>query len=500
MLQRMVEIMKQNKQEYFLNYQKEVESLGYAMNMLSYECSSDAPKKSIPYTQEVIGVLGKKLIELQSNPKVLKFMEETNEHEFEGIVKESFIKHRKDVMKEKGIPQEVKEEYYKLQPLSEKAWMEAKEKNDFSIYAPYLQKMIDLTKKRVGFYEGDNLFNKVLNEREEGTSMELYEPLFIKIKERIVPLLKQIASKEQRDSACIEVFVEKKKQEELLIELQGIYGFDQEAGKMSASAHPFCSGIGIQNVRFTTHYDEYNPMSAMRSMMHEVGHALYEQQSDLQLNGTFINEKSAAMHEGQSRFYENMIGNNKVFLERLYPLIQEKLGVYQELDFKEFYKALNVVRPSLIRIEADECTYPLHIMIRYELEKKIFMEDLDVYELPKLWNELTKEYLGIDVSTDAEGILQDIHFSWGYFGYFPTYLLGSAFAAQFDYYCRKEVNVDKALQNKDLTEINAWMREHIHQYAGRLSNEEIFLGMKEKFNPEYYCTYLEDKFKEIYSL
>lgn len=492
--------MKQNKQEYFLNYQKEVASLGYAMNMISYECSTDAPKKSIAYSQEVISVLAKKLISLQNDPILVQFMEETDENEFEGLVKESFIKHRKELRKEKEIPQEVKEEYYRLQPISEKAWMEAKEKNDFSIYAPYLKQMIELTKKRVHYYEGSNIYNKVLNEREEGTSMELYEPLFTKIKERIVPLLKKIASAEQRESTCIEVFVDKKKQEELLLELQRIYGFDQEAGKMSASAHPFCSGIGVQNVRFTTHYDEHNPMSAMRSMMHEVGHALYEQQSDLELNGTFINEKSAAMHEGQSRFYENMIGNEKEFLNALYPLIKERLGVYQDVDFTSFYQALNVVRPSLIRIEADECTYPLHIMIRYELEKKIFMDDVDVYELPKIWNELTKEYLGIEVPSDTKGILQDIHFSWGYFGYFPTYLLGSAYAAQFDYYIRKEIDVDQALKNNNVKEINEWMKAHIHQHAGRLTNDEIFVGMKEKFNPEYYCTYLEGKFKEIYSL
>lgn len=490
----------ENNEKWFEEYQQKSAAYRYAMSTLSYECSTFAPKKSIPYTQQMMGVLAKELIALENNPFTLEKILEMDVSGFQPLNKESILKHRKNVLLELKVPLSVKERYYQIQPKSEAAWIKAKQQQDFSLFAPHLKAMIDWTKERVAHLPGETLYDKVLAEREEGTSIAMYDRLFDEIKQSVVPLLKRISEQPTPDQQVLKTHVPQSVQEAFLNELQRIYRFDQEAGMMKASAHPFCSGIAIQNVRFTTKYDEEQPMFAVSSMMHEVGHALYEQQSDLALNGTFLNDKSAAMHEGQSRFYENMVGNTESFLKALYPMIQKAFTGYEALSFETFYRALNVVKPSFIRIEADELTYPLHIMIRYELEKKIFNEGLDVMECPRVWNELTKAYLGLDVENDAQGILQDIHFSWGYFGYFPTYVLGSAYAAQFDHYLRQAVDMDQALATLDLGEINQWMKAHIHQYAGRKTNDELFIGMGEEFNPKYYCEYLVRKFTNLYKL
>ncbi len=243
--------------------------------------------------------------------------------------------------------------------------------------------------------------------------------------------------------------------------------------------------------------------SAILSTVHEVGHATYEHDIDPKYDGMILsNGVSSGMHESQSRLFENYLGRTLSFWKANYPILQKYFPKQLEgITVEQYVDAINASTPSLIRTEADELTYPMHILIRYEIEKGLFNGTIPVEKLNETWNKMYKEYLGVDVPNDRDGILQDVHWSDGSFGYFPTYALGSAFSAQFMKAMRKDIDVDELLENNKFDEIIAWLKEHIHQYGCRYTAEEIMLkATGEPFNPDYYLDYLEEKYTKLYNL
>ena len=279
--------------------------------------------------------------------------------------------------------------------------------------------------------------------------------------------------------------------------------FDKSRGLMKEREHPFTSGYGTSDVRVTNHYYEDLLTSSIFSAIHELGHATYDQQCDPALDATFLSGGSSmAIHESQSRFYENIVGRSYEFWVRHYPKLQ---NIFSEelcdVTLDEFYKYINKVECSLIRTEADELTYPLHVMVRYEIEKLIIESDVDVYELPKIWNKLYKEYLGIDVPSDKEGILQDVHWAGGSFGYFPTYALGSAYGAQMLDAMRKDLDFEKIIGEENLNKINEWLKNKIHIYGGTKTPDELMIiSTGKSFDAAYYVEYLKNKFGKIYNI
>ena len=282
-----------------------------------------------------------------------------------------------------------------------------------------------------------------------------------------------------------------------------VMNFDKTKGLMKESEHPFTSGFGTTDVRITNHYYEDLLTSSIFSVIHETGHGLYEQNCNPELDETLLGGgASMAMHESQSRFYENIIGRKYSFWETHYPVLQELFkDELKDTTLDDFYHNVNKVVCSLIRTEADELTYSLHIMIRYELEKGLISGTISVDELPQKWNEMYENYLGITPPNDSLGVLQDIHWAGGSFGYFPTYALGSAYAAQLYNAMKKEINVDEIIKSKNLKEINEWLKKHVHYYGKTLSSKEIIIkSTKEEFNPKYYIEYLKEKYMSIYNL
>ena len=272
---------------------------------------------------------------------------------------------------------------------------------------------------------------------------------------------------------------------------------------MGVSKHPFTNGISSNDVRITTYYDEYNITSAIFSVIHEVGHAFYEHQVDIKYQGSRIAEDiSSGMHESQSRFLENYLGRRKSFWVNLYPKLQklfpENLG---DISLDQFIKAINVSRSSFVRTDADELTYPLHILVRYEIEKGIFANKISTNNLNKTWNEMYKKYLGIEVRNDVEGILQDTHWSDASFGYFPTYALGSAIGAQILKKMEKDLDIDYLLENKKFKTITNYLKNNIQKY-GALYDYQSILKMYtgERFNPKYYINYLKMKYSKLYDI
>jgi len=276
-----------------------------------------------------------------------------------------------------------------------------------------------------------------------------------------------------------------------------------DSGVLAESVHPFTMNLFRDDVRITTRYMVHDMISTIASTIHETGHAIYEQNVSKDLGLSVIaTGTSMGIHESQSRLFENNFGRSYPFWEKYYgPLCDTFPEELEGISLDDFYKAINVVKPSLIRVDADELTYPLHIMVRYEMEKMIMSEDIDVNDLPKLWDDKYEAYLGIRPTNNGEGILQDVHWSEGLFGYFPSYALGSAYSVQFENVMKKEIDVDQALRAGNFEPILKWLETNIHQYGRVKTPEEILKDATgESFKAEYYMTYLTDKFKGIYEL
>ncbi len=347
-----------------------------------------------------------------------------------------------------------------------------------------------------------SLYDAMLDENEEGILTRELDIFFEKIKETVVPLLKKVVAKNDtvnKDYNSRHFPVERQK--EFCRFLAEYIGFDFNRGVMAESAHPFTTNLHNHDVRITNHFYENNLESAMFSVIHEGGHALYELGVDDALTLTPVGGgTSMGVHESQSRFYENILGRSEAFWKPLFGKLQENYPeVLSGVDLKDFIRGINKAEPGPIRTEADELTYPLHIIIRYEIEKMLMEDLISVDELPRVWNEKYKEYLGVTPKNDTEGVLQDVHWSGGAFGYFPSYAIGNAVAAQIYAYMHNEVNVKECLEKGNLIPIREYLREHIHCFGSTKNMNELLIAMTgEPLNAEYYTKYLTEKYTKLY--
>ena len=280
-------------------------------------------------------------------------------------------------------------------------------------------------------------------------------------------------------------------------------GFDLEAGRLDVSVHPFTTNMGNKDVRLTTNYHKDRFASALFSTIHEGGHGIYEQNISDDLENTGLNAGvSMAIHESQSRFYENIIGRSKEFTSYLLNLSRKYFEEFKDVTAEEFYEAMNKVEPSFIRTEADELTYSLHIIIRYELEKDLINGRITLDQLPSEWNKKYKEYLGVEPTSDSVGVLQDVHWSASLFGYFPSYALGNLYGAQIYYtLLKEEPKIMEDIAEGNLNNLHSWLKENIHKYGSIYLPAEIIKRVTgEELNPQYFIKYLKDKYYEIYNI
>jgi carboxypeptidase Taq len=367
-----------------------------------------------------------------------------------------------------------------------------------------LEKIIKYQKRYVESvgYEA-HPYDVLLDDYEEGMTVAKLEPFFEALKSRIVPLLNKISKAKKVDVTCVSKKFDIQKQKEHSYQTAKQLGFDFDSGLLKESSHPFTLNFNKYDVRMTTRYIEDLFTSSLFSTIHETGHAIYEQNIGDNIYDTILGTGvSLGIHESQSRFYENLIGKNKSFWVHNYSGLQELFpDNLKNTNVNEFYKAINNVEPSFIRVEADELTYSLHILVRFEIEKEIFEKDIQVSDLPQLWNDTYTKYLGITPDNYANGILQDVHWSAGLFGYFPTYALGSAYASQFFDCMSKSFDVNKAIEKNELHKIREFLTEGIHKY-GSLKPADMLVSdlTGELLNSKYYVEYLEKKFTDIYSL
>ena len=482
-----------------------------ALVLLEWDQETLAPVEAQDYTAKVVGELSDSYMQVMTNAEVQKHLH-TLEKEFATLdpKEQSIVKEWKKILAQLAyIPKEEYKEYTTLVAKAGAIWSRAKEKDDFSAFAPTLEEIIAYKRKFATYRKKNNkeekkkeLYDILLEDYEPGFTMEILDEFFAKIKEELVPFLKEITE------ACRKVdksYNYKKypgeQQREFCKWLSGYMGFDFNRGVIAESAHPFTTNLHNHDVRISNHYYEENLESAIFSAIHETGHALYEMGIDNELTLSIVGTgTSMGMHESQSRFWENIIGRSEEFWIPIYPKLQEAFPEQlKDVSLNDFLRGCNKIEPGLIRTESDELTYSLHILVRYELEKELIEGKCEVKDLEQAWNEKYQKYIGKTPERASEGVLQDIHWAGGDFGYFPSYAIGTAVAAQLFAHMKEKMPIKEYLKDGNLTPIREYLKEQIYQYGKRKTTQELLKDITgEEFSADYYINYLKEKYSALY--
>jgi carboxypeptidase Taq len=485
---------------------KKIKAFSYFGWLMGWDQETEAPEGSVEYRTKQYQVLAEEMYKIQSDPAYIEAIEYLYTHkesledpDFRVEIKNAF----KDLRMVKKVPKDELISYRVLTSQASHIWAKAKEADDFQMFAPTLEKVVEFNRKLVKYLETDELkgYDVLLDMYEEGFGVKEYDLFFDTLKKELVPFVLEVTkgNKPKFNRRLKTAIFPKEQQRKFSEYLMEVFSYDLKHGLLKESAHPFTSGVSSTDTRITTKFHEDNLASSIFSTIHEMGHAIYELQNDPKYDDTFLHGgTSLGIHESQSRMYENMLGRSMAFWKLHYPKLVELFPKQLKgISVDEFYLYINQVERSLIRIEADELTYSLHVMVRYELEKQMINGKLKVKDLPNRWKSLMSQYVGKRPKTDKEGVLQDIHWSGGAIGYFPTYALGSAYAAQMYEAMNKEINIEEAISKNNIKAINLWLKDHVHTFASSKSPKEILqICTKQDFNPEYYVNYLKNKFKQ----
>ena len=486
--------------------QAKLTAYGHAMGLLFYDGATTAPKGTAANRGQTMSILSEEHYKLTTGGETVALLEFLDAHKSELNEKQQRMVFLliKDIRNMQKIPMDEYVAYQQLLVEADDVWHRAKETSDFALFEPVLEKIFE-TNIRFAHYcaSEKDPYDYWLSEYEDGLTMAQCDEFFATLREHIVPLLKKIKEKPQVDDAMLRGHFPEEKQAQLSDYLMRTMGLDLDHVGLSTTEHPFTTSLGSHfDERITTHYLEENFASSMFSVIHEGGHALYDTGSADDLAYTVLDGGvSMGVHESQSRFYENLLGRSRAFTGFVFPKLCELFPELSGHTAEEFYRAINKAEPSLIRTEADELTYALHIMVRYEIEKALIQGTLAVTDLPAAWNAKYKEYLGVDVPDDAHGCLQDIHWSMGDIGYFPSYALGSAYGAQALDDLRKTNDFDAQWANGDVEPLKAALKERVWQWGSMKEPQWIVESLcGGKFDPHHFTDYLKKKYTELYEL
>ncbi|HPS32216.1 MAG TPA: carboxypeptidase M32 [Anaerolineaceae bacterium] len=401
------------------------------------------------------------------------------------------------------IPREKIIEFVLATSAAHEAWVKARAENDFASFEPHLTHIFDLRRQQAELFQPyEHPYDPLLDEYEPGMKTADVRAIFSALRPRQVELLRAISESEQVDNSFVKQHYPFEEQRKISSFLAGRFGYDWERGRLDLAPHPFTTSFGHGDVRITTRFLDMDGMSALFSTMHETGHALYDQGYSPRYRETSLDgAASLAMHESQSRLWENLVGRSQEFCRFVFPVMQmlfpQHLG---NVSLEQFYRGINRVEPSLIRVEADEATYNMHIMLRFEIETGLLEGSLRARDLPEIWNTRMQEYLGITPADDTTGVLQDVHWSSGLVGYFPTYALGNLISAQlWEKMVAANPEIPGAMSAGDFSQILAWLRENVHQHASRYDPQDLVRKITGgPIDPEPYLRYLNAKYSRIY--
>ncbi|MBQ9535639.1 MAG: carboxypeptidase M32 [Clostridia bacterium] len=479
----------------------------HAMGVIGYELSTIAPKLAYIGASKTQSILAAEQNKHFINDEVRELLTFLDGHKAE--LDEQTAAEVRELLKNfrqtELMPREEIVEYRRFGSEIHEAWKKARESNDYASYAPLFDKQIEWSLKIAGYAnsKGMDTYDFMLDDFEEGFTTEVLDPFFDAIRAEIVPLIRDIQTRGREiDDSFLHKEYPVEGQRRLGEYIMELMGLTRDVCTLEETVHPFSNSFNNKDSRMTTRYVINDLASSLYSVIHEGGHSLHSVHAADSLNGSAAAGASNGMCESMSRFQENIVGRSREFCEFLFPKVQE---IFPEqlagVSAEQFWLAVNKVKPDLIRTEADELTYCLHIMVRYELEKRIIAGTLKAADLPAEWNRLYKEYLGVDVPDDARGVLQDIHWVGGGFGYFPSYAIGNAYGAQILTGMLKEIDLFADLRRGDLSREIGWLREHVYQYGGVRKAVQIIPACSgEKFDVKYYIDYLKNKYTEIYGL
>src|SRR5882724_1591609 len=490
-----------------LTHYKEISLLGKIHAVLDWDLNVNLPPKAVEGRSQQSEYLAKQITKLWLNKDFRKNIEKANVVTDLNLEESAILRNLNYAGKYYfNVPPEIIAQKEKLTSQAFMLWKEAKQNNTFQTFLPVFKDLIaidQLIAKHIGYK--DNPYDVLLDQHEPGLTAATCQKVFDKIKPDLVKLVKNI-QKSKTYSTKSELFdtnyhysiPDQKKLGTLAMQKMG---FDFQAGRVDVSPHPFTTTLDRSDIRITSAFSEIDFRSSFRAYMHETGHALYEQGINPQYAETPLEGGvSLGIHEALSRFWENMVGKNPHFLRFLMPVFQGFFPdqLYQTTE-KELIRLFHIVQPSFIRIEADEVTYTLHIILRFEMENELLNGKIKPEDAPEIWRAKCKKYFGIVLPTGSEGILQDVHWAYGEFGYFPSYALGNLYGAQLWASMKKDIAVDEELANGRLTKIHAWLDDMMHQYGSLyLPHELLKKATHEDLNPDYFVDYLTEKYKKIY--
>lgn len=504
--------MSNKKIEKLVGKYREISLLGKTEAVLGWDLRVNLPKKGAEGRATQIAHLTEIITEKWLDPEFKKLVEGIDVQGRSLTVEEKAVVRN---LRHAGkfyfkVPKEIIVEFSQTSTRATVVWDEARKKDNFKDFLPYLKKLIRLNQiiaEHIGYK--DNPYDALLDLYEPGLTSRQCKQIFAKLQPQLTAILKSIQkSKNYREKSDLvegELDYPKDDQEQLCFFVLRKMGYDLDAGRMDdiSPSHPFTSELGRFDVRITNRYNTKDFREGLMVAMHETGHALYEQgvsedYTDTPLQGGV----SLGIHESQSRFWENQIGRSREFMKFLTPIFHAFYPrQLSEVDTDTLFGLFNQVRPSLIRTEADEVTYNLHIALRFELEEALVNSKIEPKDLPEVWRVKMKKYLGVVPETDREGVLQDVHWSQGPMGYFPTYTLGNLYAAQFTEKMKKELNLEELIEKGELGTVLSWLRTNIHQYGSLYWPDELSKKVTgQGLSPKYFLDYLRRKYSKIYSL
>ena len=477
----------------------------HAAGMLYFDGVTAAPKGTYVSRGKTLSVLNEAAYSLSNSDAARETLHVLSDHldELTPAEKRLVELREKSLRFKSRVPVDEYVAYKDLLNEAATVWREAKAKSDYAMFEPLLQKIIDASRRFAGLVEPEkDPYDFWLDTYEEGMTQEFCDKFFAELRSKLVPLIAKVGAAEPPDTSLLGVRFPLDRQDELSHWLMRFLGLDPDRCTLATTEHPFTTDFSRYDVRITTKYYEDAFASSMFSVIHEGGHALYELGTAEEYAFTKLGSGvSMGVHESQSRFFENIIGRSRAFCSLVWPELVRLCPELGRYDADMFYRAVNAAQPGLIRIEADELTYSLHIMVRYELERALLHGELNARDLPEHWNALYKQYLGVDVPDDAHGVLQDSHWSGGDFGYFPSYALGSAYGAQLIERMRESFDVDAAVASGDLAPVRDWLGERIWRHGSLIKPTELMRSaLGGEFDASYYTRYLEAKMREVYKL
>ena len=495
--------------DFIYKEQKEVSHFGGIASLLGWDQMTYMPQKGIRGRAEQLSLIARLTHERMISDNLYNHIKKLDENSRRITTKDTIVLNRlkKDVEKARKVPSEFVEKMSKTTSIAYAVWEKARKKNTYSLFAPHLEKILELEKQYCDYIkQPGHPYNSLLDDYEEGMTVEILQKEFGILRSQLVEILKKIiSSKVYQKQQPVKIKVDVDKQKELCNILLRQLKLPSDRSRLDISTHPFTTSIGDDDVRITTNYDHKGLLSSFFSTIHEAGHAFYELGilKEEYKDTVIADAPSLGIHESQSRFWENMIARSKPFWIYFTPIFKKVVPeTCKNMNTGTWYRSINQVTPSFIRVEADELTYCLHIILRFELELELLEGKINVAELPYRWNEKFTDFLGITPKTNREGVLQDMHWSGGEFGYFPTYAIGTIYASQLFKKVSKELTtINEKISHGNFTLILNWFSDHVYRYGRMMTADEIIRKIcGEGLNSKVFITYLKNKYYPIYEI